>query len=544
VVFRHILPNCLPPLIVIGTVQVANAICAGGDALLPRHRPAGDAALARPAHRQRLPVPALRRILDQRLPRHCAAAAHRLASTSSATRLRAAQPEAHDCDDRWPLLEVRGLHRFFTCATAWRAVDGVSFSSVRGRRDPRARRRVRLRQVVTGFSILGLIDPPGEIAAGISFQGEDLIGLPTERTPARPARQPHRHGLPGPDDDAEPGAPHRRRRWRGDPRPSTTSAVRRRANRAREALALVGIPSPEARLEAYPHQFSGGMRQRVAIAIALLNKPDLIIADEPTTALDVTIQARSSTEVQKLARETGTALIWISHDLAVVAGLADRVAVMYAGRVVEIGPVDDVLDQPRHPYTLGLMDSLARLKAKRRSEPLHRRSPARRHVHRGAPVRLCVRGTAAPSPTAVCAGEPGLSGHRRAAMPGGATIRLVSGGGGMSAVLIRVDGLVPTLRHRPPSRSPKAHRRARSAPPWRTRTVHAVEGVDVARPSSKARCWALVGESGCGKSTLGRVHRRYPCRRAEGEAWCGRARPVMRSRRGRAGEDHAPCACR
>ena len=127
---------------------------------------------------------------------------------------------------------------------------------------------------------------------------------------------------------------------------------------ATKALERVGIPSPESRLRAYPHQFSGGMRQRVAIAIALLNKPDLIIADEPTTALDVTIQGQILYEVQTLARETGTALVWITHDLSVVAGLADRVCVMYAGRIVEQGTTAQVLDTPAHPYTQGLLDSV------------------------------------------------------------------------------------------------------------------------------------------------------------------------------------------
>jgi len=127
--------------------------------------------------------------------------------------------------------------------------------------------------------------------------------------------------------------------------------------RARNALARVGIPSPDERLQAYPHQFSGGMRQRVAIAIALLNKPDLIIADEPTTALDVTIQGQILYEMQTLCRESGTALIWITHDLSVVAGLADKVCVMYAGKIVESGDVRQVLEAPRHPYTHGLIDS-------------------------------------------------------------------------------------------------------------------------------------------------------------------------------------------
>lgn len=126
---------------------------------------------------------------------------------------------------------------------------------------------------------------------------------------------------------------------------------------ARDALARVGIASPDERLLAYPHQFSGGMRQRVAIAIALLNKPDLIICDEPTTALDVTIQGQILHEMQKLCRESGTALIWITHDLSVIAGLADSVCVMYAGRIVESGSVRDVLQQPRHPYTFGLIAS-------------------------------------------------------------------------------------------------------------------------------------------------------------------------------------------
>jgi peptide/nickel transport system ATP-binding protein len=130
--------------------------------------------------------------------------------------------------------------------------------------------------------------------------------------------------------------------------------------RSREALVSVGISSPDERLETYPHQFSGGMRQRVAIAIALLHKPDLIIADEPTTALDVTIQAQILSEVQALCANSGTALIWITHDLAVVSGLADHLAVMYAGRIIEEGPTRDVIAQPMHPYTKGLIESVPR----------------------------------------------------------------------------------------------------------------------------------------------------------------------------------------
>ncbi|MDH3772229.1 MAG: ABC transporter ATP-binding protein, partial [Nitrospirota bacterium] len=133
-------------------------------------------------------------------------------------------------------------------------------------------------------------------------------------------------------------------------------------------LVRVGIASPDERLAAYAHQFSGGMRQRVAIAIALLHQPELIIADEPTTALDVTIQAQILHEVQKLCAESGTALLWITHDLAVVAGLADRILVMYAGRIVEQGPVDQVLELPLHPYTKGLIGSVP--SQNRRGQPL------------------------------------------------------------------------------------------------------------------------------------------------------------------------------
>jgi peptide/nickel transport system ATP-binding protein len=175
--------------------------------------------------------------------------------------------------------------------------------------------------------------------------------------------------------------------------------------RAADALELVGIPSPEERLDAYPHQFSGGMRQRVAIAIALLHRPEVIIADEPTTALDVSIQAQIIAEIRRLVDETGTSLIWITHDLAVVAGLADDICVMYAGRVVERGPVDAVLDRPLHPYTRGLLDSVP--EHAQPGEPLRQipgSTPSLLHLPPGCPFRpRCPRGGA------ICAEEPPLS---------------------------------------------------------------------------------------------------------------------------------------
>ena len=131
--------------------------------------------------------------------------------------------------------------------------------------------------------------------------------------------------------------------------------VKGEAAHIQSLIELVGLKGYEAAL---PGQLSGGMRQRVAIAIALINKPDLVIADEPTTALDVSIQAQILAEVQQLTREAGTALLWITHDLSVIAGIADEIAVMYAGRIVEQGGVDAVLDRPSHPYTAGLIGSL------------------------------------------------------------------------------------------------------------------------------------------------------------------------------------------
>ncbi|HYZ61898.1 MAG TPA: ABC transporter ATP-binding protein [Acetobacteraceae bacterium] len=220
---------------------------------------------------------------------------------------------------------------------------------------------------VTGFSLLGLVDPPGHVVSGkILFQGRDIANLPDEQM----RRLRGRHIAMVFQDPMMTLNPVLRidtqmiEAVRAHERVSRAEA---RA-RARDALGLVGIPSPDERLASYPHQFSGGMRQRVAIAIALLHRPALVIADEPTTALDVTIQAQILSEMQSLCARFGTSLIWITHDLSVIAGLADHVAVMYAGRIVEKGTVDQVLDQPMHPYTHGLIGSVPSRTA--RGQPL------------------------------------------------------------------------------------------------------------------------------------------------------------------------------
>ncbi|MCA3419183.1 MAG: ABC transporter ATP-binding protein [Alphaproteobacteria bacterium] len=256
-----------------------------------------------------------------------------------------------------PTLEVRDLQtHFFTRAGVVKAVDGVSFSVGRGKVMGLVGESGSGKSV-TGFSIIGLVDPPGRIAGGsILFQGRDLAKLSEEEMRdlrgnriAMIFQDPMMTLNPVLRIDTqmiETVLAHKK---------VSTEEARQRA---RDTLGMVGIPSPDERLKAYPHQFSGGMRQRVAIAIALLHEPQLIIADEPTTALDVTIQGQILAEVQKLCANTGTSMIWITHDLSVVAGLADDIAVMYAGRIVEKGAVGEVLDKPLHPYTHGLIGSV------------------------------------------------------------------------------------------------------------------------------------------------------------------------------------------
>ncbi|NKJ09893.1 peptide/nickel transport system ATP-binding protein [Rhizobium sp. SG741] len=210
---------------------------------------------------------------------------------------------------------------------------------------------------VTGLSIMGLLDKPVQVTSGqILFKGRDLRS--TSQKELRSIRG-NRIAMIFQDPMSTLNPVLRVDTQMMEVVHAHESVSKQIAReRARDALGMVGIPSPEERLSAYPHQFSGGMRQRVAIAIALLMSPDLIIADEPTTALDVTIQAQILSIVQKLAREKGTALIWVTHDLSVVAGLAEKLSVMYAGRIVEQGSTADLLRRPLHPYTNGLIASL------------------------------------------------------------------------------------------------------------------------------------------------------------------------------------------
>jgi oligopeptide transport system ATP-binding protein len=260
-----------------------------------------------------------------------------------------------------PLLRVRNLRtQFATDRGIVRAVDDVSFDLAEGEVLGMVGESGSGKSV-TALSIMRLVpEPPGRIAAEeLSLDGRDLLRLPEKdlrevrgASMAMVFQDPMRSLNPVLTVGRQLVEVLRRHRNLDG------KAARRRAI---GLLETVGIPIAEKRLDSYPHQFSGGMRQRVMIAIALSCDPQLLIADEATTALDVTIQAQIIELVKRLTHERGTAVIWISHDLGVVAGLCDRVNVMYAGRIVEAAPIRDLFRRPSHGYTLGLMGSTPRV---------------------------------------------------------------------------------------------------------------------------------------------------------------------------------------
>jgi len=263
-----------------------------------------------------------------------------------------------------PLLQVRKLRvEFPTRRGTLRALDDVSFDIAPG----------EILGVVgesgagkslTGAAIIGLLEPPGRIAAGeILLAGQRIDQLPPE---AMRKIRGRRIGaiFQDPLTSLNPLFTIGRQI-------SETVQVHLGLNaadarrRAIQLLADTGIPAPEQRFDQYPHQFSGGMRQRVVIALALAAGPELIVADEPTTALDVSIQAQIIALLKKLTKQQGAAVMLVTHDMGVIAEACDRVAVMYAGRVVEIGPVADVIHRPAHPYTVGLMGAIPAMDGER-----------------------------------------------------------------------------------------------------------------------------------------------------------------------------------
>ena len=271
----------------------------------------------------------------------------------------------HGASGKKPILEVEGLKtQFFTRAGIVYAVDGVTFSVDEGETVGIVGES-GCGKSVTSLSLMRLVpNPPGKIVDGqvtlrVNDQTYDILAMD--------------------DHDMRKVRGHHMAMIFQDPMTSlnpvltigfqlteplmlhldmTSGEARQRAI---ELMKQVGIPGAEERLDSYPHQYSGGMRQRVMIAIALACNPKLLIADEPTTALDVTIQAQILDLMRKLNEETGTAIIFITHDLGVVAEMCSRVIVMYAGQIIEQAPVDELFNAPRHPYTLGLMNSVPRI---------------------------------------------------------------------------------------------------------------------------------------------------------------------------------------
>jgi peptide/nickel transport system ATP-binding protein len=259
-----------------------------------------------------------------------------------------------------PVLSVRDLKvQFPTRRGTLTAVDEVSFDIMPGEvlgvvGESGAGKSI------TGTAIIGLIEPPGRIASGeVLLRGMRIDNLRPE--PLRKIRG-KRIGMVFQDPLTSLNPLYRIGEQLVET--ITTHLNMSGAQARRHALGLlaeVGIPAPETRIDNYPHQFSGGMRQRVVLALALAAEPELVIADEPTTALDVSVQAQIIALLKRLCRQHGAAVMLITHDMGVIAETADRVAVMYAGRIVEIGPVRDVIKAPLHPYTKGLMGSIPSL---------------------------------------------------------------------------------------------------------------------------------------------------------------------------------------
>ncbi|MBK8107310.1 MAG: ABC transporter ATP-binding protein [Betaproteobacteria bacterium] len=259
-----------------------------------------------------------------------------------------------------PLLEIDNLQvGFDTEAGLLRAVDGVSMSVAAGQTLGLVGES-GCGKSVTAASVLRLVpSPPGVMLGGaIRFDGQDILKLPRDALQQLRGRE-IAMVFQDPMTSLNPVFTIERQLWEVlSLRFGLDRAAARQ--RAAEMLRTVGIADPEARLAVYPHELSGGMKQRVMIAMALLCEPRLLIADEPTTALDVTVQAQILHLMRELQRKTGTALLFITHDMGVIAEMCDAVVVMYAGRVVERRPVVELFEAPRHPYTRGLLDSIPR----------------------------------------------------------------------------------------------------------------------------------------------------------------------------------------
>ena len=396
------------------------------------------------------------------------------------------------------LLEVKDLvTRFYSDGATIHAVNGISYTLDEGESLAIVGESGSGKSVGV-MSLMGLIRyPPGRVEGGRgALQGPRSAQALARRDP-QGARAGDRDGLPGPDDLAQPRPAHRPATERGAAPAHGHGQGAGRERAIAELLALVGLPNAADRLKDFPFQFSGGQRQRIMIAMALACDPSLLIADEPTTALDVTIQAQIVELVKELQQKLGMAIIWISHNLALVAGMVDKVIVMYSGYIVEQAPVDDLYERPLHPYTLGLLHAIP---------TLEQRNQERLASIEGMPPDLR-------KPVTGCPFAPRCPYARRK---------------------------VPASHPAPASRGPAAHlrllarrRAARHSHLWRQamiapmpsktlvevknlkvhfpirrgllrKQVGAVRAVDdISFEVYEGETLGLVGESGCGKSTTG-----------------------------------------
>jgi peptide/nickel transport system ATP-binding protein len=411
-----------------------------------------------------------------------------------------------------PVLMVRDLRVVFpTEAGLVRAVDGVSFSIGAGETLGIVGESGSGKSM-TALAAMGLIDAPGRIDSGeIRFRGADVRRM-------SPGQLREMRGgdiamvFQNPMTSLNPVLPISRQI--GEAMTAHGRTANSAAGRAVELLGRMGIVAPERAVHAYPHEFSGGMRQRVVLAMGMSNEPALLLADEPTTALDVTIQAQILDLLRALNRDFGTAIVLISHDLGVIAGLCERVVVMYAGEVVEEGRTEDVLATPRHPYTRALMNAVPRLDTEidlldRRlttiegmpPDPLEfppgcrfaPRCPFRRDICDTHPDLLPVGEGRLSRCLVAQQGEDFTLAVRKAAGPRPIAQPAQAPAGGAAAAvtpLVEIKGLV------------KHFRLSRG---WfeKPRVVRAVDGVDFTIAAGETL--GVVGESGCGKSTLGRL---------------------------------------
>ena len=373
---------------------------------------------------------------------------------------------------------------FFQRKAVLKAVDGVNFTVRKGE-------AVGLvgesgsGKTMTCLSIMRLMPGSGAriVEGKVWFGGEDLLSLSEQEMRALPGSA-HGHDHAGPADVAESRSMTVGEQLSEPVRLHLKERGQRVMQRVLEALRAVGVPLPELRVGQYPHQFSGGMRQRVVAAMGLTTRPDLIIADEPTTSLDVTIQSQFVTLIKDLQREHGTSVIWVTHDLGIVAQTCDRVNVMYAGRIVESAGVRRIFKAPRHPYTKALLDSVpVKGVKKRRLYQIEGQPPTLDNLPQGCPFwpRCPLRHGCLPRE--VPAGEDG---QRR--------LRSLLADGEVEAMrgpLLEVVELT------------KYYRATGSFFSLGKNLVRAVDGVSFS--VDEGTTFALVGESGCGKTTVTKV---------------------------------------